>query len=576
MLPPLLAIVLAIATRRVVIPLGCGVLLGIGIALWNYPGELTAAESIGLYVRRLGAEAFDAVAGHDEDRWFWTSGHLQAFAFSLLLGAMVGVLERGGSMAAVIASLARMVGITGVGRAGRRAAQRLIAASGLAIFFDDYANTLLVGGTMRSTADRFAVSREKLAYLVDSTSAPIAGLSVISTWAAIEISYIEDGLVAGGVVAKDGGTPEALKLFIASIPYRFYPILALVMVAVIVITGRDFGPMASAEADAAEGTADEAATTEIAANDTFGQDVGGVRNDDGHVGDDADPVLRWRGRLGRGALVALTTIGVCLAVVLGVLIQTGRQSLVDNGDVPSFGSIIEAAEVMGQGDPYLSLVFGGGCGLITAWLMQTIFRRESPLDLLRWTMLGAMQMMPAMVILWLAWALSSVTGLVGTDTFLASLLSDNLPPWSLPAVVFLASAAMAFSTGTSWGTMGILTPLSISLAVRMSSFPIETVTSDPLLLGTTGAVLAGAIMGDHCSPISDTTVLSSRASGCDHVAHVRTQMPYALSVGGIATALAVASATINVSPWIGLAIASVLIAAMVRWGGRDAAESQTP
>jgi Na+/H+ antiporter NhaC len=508
LLPPLVAILFAIATRRVVIPLACGVFVG---------AVLLAVRDDQLAWWHAPQVFFDAM---------WTSAittsHLQAVAFTLLLGAMVGVLERGGGMRSLIRLLSRKI-------KSRRGAQSMIASSGLAIFFDDYANTLLLGGTMRSTADRYGLSREKLAYLVDSTAAPVAGLAVVSTWAAIEISYMGDGLKAGGVTEKSA----AFDLFIRSIPYRFYPWLALVMVYCISWTGRDFGPMRQVEQAAHNGRANALQS---------------------EPSESLDHRWLW--------VAAVVPVLLCLAAVAWVLVHTGLQAVGDWRQIEG-GPLRVAGQILGNGDAYVALIVGGLLGLIAA-IVMALGLGDLPLrGILRSAWGGAKQMVPALVILWFAWALSAMTEPDRLDTggYLAGLLSDRLDPRLLPTVVFLTAGAMAFSTGTSWGTMGILTPLSIALALRLDP------TGGPdgaIVLSTSGAVLAGAIFGDHCSPISDTTVLSSRASDCDHVAHVRTQMPYAIVVAVICIIAGTLPSTLGVSPWISLIVGLVAIVASVR------------
>lgn len=542
LLPPVIAILLALATRRVIVPLSSGILAGAILVGWQNPW--LASDGVGA---TLFAAAQDAV---------FSPSHQQAFAFSILLGAMVGVLEHGGAMAALIGCFARRV-------ASRLGAQRLIALSGMAIFFDDYANTLLVGGTMRPTADRFGVSREKLAYLVDSTSAPIAGLSLVSTWAAIEISYMSDGLAAAGIDSPSAG----FEMFVRSIPYRFYPILALVMVAAVAITGRDFGPMRSCEARAQSRRS--TSTTPMSSN---GQDAGSPPDDGGDSADDRDvkddgpqvvdgdagPTQLWH------AAAAVVPVAVCLVVVMGVLVATGIQNAGESLGLAQ-GTFEAAGIVLGNGDSYLGLVIGGGMGLVVAWMLHRRWVGQSEPQLAYAAFRGGKQMMPAMVILWLAWALSDLTEQLGTGEYLAGMLSTGLSPTLLPTLVFVTAGAVAFSTGTSWATMGLLTPLSIELAIEMDP------ASNPggaLALSTCGAVLAGAIFGDHCSPISDTTVLSSRSSGCDHIAHVRTQMPYALLVAGISILLGILPASLGISPWIAMVLAAGAIVLMLVLLGR--------
>lgn len=530
--PPVVAIILAIATRTVVVPLLVGVATGAVLVAYRGDGD-------GLSAAKIFYDAASAsVLGRD---------HVMALVFSLTLGGMVGVLERCGGMVAVIKRVSGRLHRAGAqGNPGddpvdgRSRAQRLIAATGLVIFFDDYANTLLVGGTMRTTADRFGISREKLAYLVDSTSAPIAGLSVISTWAAIEMSYMSDGLRSAGFESDSA----AFELFWRSIPYRFYPILALVMVGVVVWTGRDFGPMRQAEKKYWDTTSDRPVL--------------------GGDGASSPRRLHW---------AAIVPIVVCLASVLGALFWTGsngeRQTTVST-------SILGVMEILGNGDPYLALVIGGGVGLITAAVLHRMLGEVGWDSVVSGALAGAWQMMPAMIILWLAWALTDMTDQLRTGEYLAAWLSSGLPAAALPSVVFLVAGGVAFSTGTSWGTMGLLTPLSVRLSIEMladsSAASAAMIVHEPLVLATSGAVLAGAIFGDHCSPISDTTVLSSRSSGCDHLAHVRTQLPYALLVALVSIVVGAIPASFGCSPWICLAAGVVLIVTTTRVFGRRITE----
>ena len=226
------------------------------------------------------------------------------------------------------------------------------------------------------------------------------------------------------------------------------------------------------------------------------------------------------------------------------------------------------SDVLGNGDSYLALIAGGGVGLFIAIALHRLLAKMSWESLGRASIRGAWQMMPAMLILWFAWALSSMTEPDRLDTggYLSALLSQRISTEMLPTAVFLIAGAMAFSTGTSWGTMGILTPLSVSLAIQMD--PIGG-ASGAIALSTCGAVLAGAIFGDHCSPISDTTVLSSRASQCDHLAHVKTQLPYALVVAIISVFAGTIPSAFGISAWLCLGAQVVLMAGVMwRFGKR--------
>lgn len=530
LLPPVVAIVLAIMTRRVVIPLAAGVFAGALILAIGDPDRSWYAAPL-IFFDSLKASIFSI-------------SHLQALAFSLLLGAMVGVIEAGGGMGSLVRWLAGKV-------RSRRGAQTMIATSGLAIFFDDYANSLLLGGTMRSTSDRFGISREKLSYLVDSTAAPVAGLAVVGTWAAIEISYMGEGLQAAGI----NDPQAAFLLFIESIPYRFYPCLALVFVFIVAVSGRDFGPMLSAEQESLRetGQRDTASSTD--------QDFS-----------NQESRFLW--------VAAVLPVLVCIVVVAAVLVVTGLESISNldpeavNLD-PEAGLLRQAGEIIGNGDSYIALLAGSLIGLIVAIVTCLMLRGCGVRHAWRSALGGARQMMPALVILWFAWALSGMTDQDKLDTggYLSNILSDRLDVRLLPTVVFLLAGAIAFSTGTSWGTMGILTPLSIALAIRMTGS--EGQPENAIVLATCGSVLAGAIFGDHCSPISDTTVLSSQSSGCSHVAHVRTQLPYAITVASICVLVGTLPAAVGVSPWISLLIGSVLLVILMRLIGKHPRETCT-
>lgn len=512
LLPPLVAIGLAIATRRVIVPLALGVFSGAWLLTAAQP-DAAWWQSAVVFVKAI-VESIRAPS------------HLQVLGFTLLLGAMVGVLEAGGGMKALVAKIAGRI-------RSRRGAQSMIGLAGLIIFFDDYANTLLVGGTMRSTADRFRVSRAKLAYLVDSTAAPIAGLAFISTWVATEISYLESGIEAAGVELSDGSS--VFGLFLQSVPYRFYPWLALVMVFCVAATGRDFGPMRREEA-------------------SRGGQPGG------------DPGAAIRSPSTRLWLAAVLPIVFCVLAVLCVLVWTGvgQETTAESVDA---GFLQLAGTVLGQGDSYLALLVGGAVGLVVAFAAHNHWGDGNAYETVGGALRGGWQMMPAMAVLWLAWALSAMTEPDALDTggYLTGVLSDRLDPRLLPTAVFLLAGATAFSTGTSWGTMAILTPLAVALAVQL--VPAEG-AGGAVSLATFGAVLAGAIFGDHCSPISDTTVLSSRACGCDHVLHVRTQLPYALLVAAICVVFGTLPAAVGVSPWLSLLVGSLVVYGALRLLGR--------
>jgi len=513
LVPPLVAIFLAILTRRTLISLLVGILVGAVILQNGNP--FTGLWSAGVDYLWVKATDWDKV---------------QVYLFTLLTGGMIGLVSASGGMRGLVNHIVRFANT-------RVKGQVTGWLMGLAIFFDDYANMLLLGGTLQEVTDRLKISREKLAYVVDSTAAPVAGLALISTWVATEISYIEDGIHQ----IAAGEKPDAFVLFVQSIPYRFYSWWALLLVPLVAMTKRDFGPMLKAEVAMLRQGLVEKSTP---------------------AGEESLPESStW--------LNAAIPVGTMLLVVLAILYGTGYQSVLSEDVEPSL------LQIIGQGNSYQALLYGSAAGLGVAILLIAPQRLLSGSQF-GWAILkGFYAMLPALFILWLAASLAAQTEppvidaetgqitLNGLDTagYLKQLLETNLPIEMLPTAVFILAAAVAFSTGTSWGTMGILVPLSVSLSAGMLTGSGEALdVADPILLSVVGSVLAGAIFGDHCSPISDTTILSSQSCGCDHMAHVRTQMPYAI-LGG---ALAILLGTVPVAYGVPVYVCHVLgVGAMV-------------
>ena len=474
------------------------------------------------------------------------TAHASILVFSFLLGGMVGVISKSGGTRGIVEAVKPLATTP-------RRAQLATYLSGLAIFFDDYANTLIVGNTMRPITDRMNVSREKLAYIVDSTAAPVAAIVFVSTWVGFEISLISDGLAAAAV--QSGTTPEvaaalqsanAFTVFIHSIPYLFYPLLALLMVGLIVFLQRDFGPMLQAErrASRGEGLYREGAMLMSEAGSDKMEPVDGAP-------------LRWYN-------AALPVLAVVLVVLFGLYFQGKSNFAAANpGQSPTPWDIFGAASA------FDALLWGSLTGCIVAIALavgQRILTVHQAID----GLVGGMRaMFLAGIILILAWSLGSVTEVLGTAPYISGLLEGNLPPQLLPALVFLTAASIAFATGTSWGTMGILLPLVIPLAVALGGTTApEAGTAYVILLGSIASVLAGAIFGDHCSPISDTTVMSSMASACDHVDHVRTQLPYALVVGVVGVLIGNIPTAYGFPVWVSLALGAAILFALLRFYGK--------
>ncbi len=525
LLPPLVAITLALVFKEVVVSLFAGIWLGC-LFLAGYNPLAAVLMVIGRFARET----------------MTSSDHASIILFSLLLGGMVGILSRMGATRAIVNALAPIA-------TTRKRGLLATWLAGLAIFFDDYANTLVVGNTMRPVTDRLRISREKLAYIVDSTAAPVAAIVFVSTWVGYEISLIGDGFrlaasqnLSNAVVVAGLQAYTPFGIFIQTIPYLFYPILAIFTVAMLIFTGRDFGPMLKAERRAATGGGLFRPGAQLA------MDVDGKLEEPAH----GKPAT-W--------VSAVIPIATLIVTVLVGLVQTGRAALEP-------GTPATLMNIFGGADPFTPLLWGSLLGCIAAVLLAVLQRILSLQQSVEALASGIRAMILAMIILVLAWSLADVTNSLSTAAYLSQLLSDAIPIELLPVSVFVIAAAISFATGTSWGTMAILLPLAIPLTVALGG---EAVVSggpqNHVLLSAIGAVLAGSIFGDHCSPISDTTVLSSMASGCDHVDHVRTQLPYALVVAGVGLVLGSIATAYGMPPALSLLLGAAVIGLVIRFVG---------
>ena len=525
LLPPLAAILLALITREVVISLFAGIWLG-ALFLVDYNPLSATLMSVDEF-------ALQALADNPD--------HVAIVMFSLLLGGMVGVMSRSGGTLGMVEAMRPYA-------TSRRRGQFFTWLAGIMIFFDDYANTLIVGNTMRPITDRLKVSREKLAYVVDSTAAPMAAIALISTWVGFEITLIGDALASSaGTVADPAEAADLLaasenpfNVFLHSIPYLFYPILALAFVVMTVVTKRDFGPMRAAEQRAVSGGGLHRPDAQLAT------DTGG-----GLMEAPEDKPRRW---INAAAPVVLT-----IFVALGGIFVTGREAA---------GADAGIRAVVGAADPFKALIWASFLGSATAIVMVWGQRILSLQEAIEAWVGGMRAMMMAVIILVLAWGLGGVTEALGTGPYLSSLLSDTLPIHLLPVLTFLTAAVISFATGTSWGTMSILYPVVVPLAVAMGAgVGFDAGSHYSVLLGVVSSIMAGAIFGDHCSPISDTTVMSSMASACDHVDHVRTQLPYAVTVAFVAMLVGDIPSAYGFNPFLGLAIGIVILYGVLRFFG---------
>jgi len=518
LLPPLIAILLALIFKEVVVSLFAGVWIGAFIA-----GGMRVDSAYYLLL-----SLFD-VLEHYVIQALADSGHLSIIVFSMLIGGMVAVISRNGGMAGVVLAFSRYA-------RSPRSTQFITWLLGVAIFFDDYANTLIVGNTMRSVTDRFRISREKLAYIVDSTAAPVAAVAFITTWIGAELGYIDDGIAQISQMPGEEISMTAYGIFIASLKYSFYPVLTLAFILMLVYTQRDYGPMYQAERRARE-------TGEL-----FRRRSAAEEEDMENL----DPVegapLRWYNAVIPVGLVILITlyglIDTGVASTYQELVAAGADlgnqswstvwgniSLLTEGD----GFLAKLGKLIGNANSYVALLWASLSGVVAAILLSVGGRIMRLADAISTMITGFKAMLPAILILTLAWSLAATTEELHTAVYLTSSLQDSVNPYLMPVIIFVLAALISFSTGSSWSTMAILYPIAIPTTWAICTAQgIDPDTSMQLLLNVISTTLAASVLGDHCSPISDTTILSSLASDCNHIDHVRTQLPYALTVGSVA------------------------------------------
>jgi Na+/H+ antiporter NhaC len=483
LLPPLLAIVMALIFRQVVIALFAGVWLGAFLAM--------DFDIIRSFYHVIDHYVIDSLAGAGG------ADHVSIAIFTLLLGGMVGVFSRMGGTQGIVDAISRTATSP---RRGQIAAWLM----GIFIFFDDYTNTLIVGNTMRPLTDKLRISREKLSYIVDSTAAPVACIAVITSWIGFEISLIKDAFTAMGMERNPFTT------FVSSIQYSFYPILTLAFGFVIAISSRDFGPMLKAERRARE--------------------TGRVLSENAVPISNIDTELTAKDDIPMRSINAVLPIAVVVFGTVAGLLITGRNSLLEAGI-----SNYTWMDLFRESNSFTALLWSSLTGCVVAVALALGQRILSLTETMNAWVGGIKTMMPAMIILVLAWCIGSVCNDLHTADYLVAKMSGIISPGMLPTLIFLSAAAISFSTGTSWGTMTILTPITIPLAVKILELSSVTApTQEAILLSSIAAILAGSVFGDHCSPISDTTIMSSMACAADHVDHVRTQLPYAVTVAIIA------------------------------------------
>ena len=488
LIPPIVAILLAFITKNVVISLFIGVLSGgfiLNLTGFNVFGALTQAFLD--FINRALNSLSDP----------WNAGIVMQV---LVIGGVINLVAKMGGAKAIAEALAKKAKTA-------KSAQLITWFLGICVFFDDYANSLIVGPIMRPVADKMKISRERLAFIIDATAAPIAGLAIISTWIGLEVSLISEGFESIGVEASGFG------VFLQTIPYRFYNILILAFIVITIITLREFGPMRKAEISARK--LKDLTNEEIAVTSS-------------HM-DELEPkegvkLSIWNAIVPIGALIISAIVAFYYSGYSSIMAgdDIAIKAIVTNSPL-SFKAILE---VFAASDASIALLQSAIFSTVVAIVMavwKKIFTISEAIEV--WID-GMKGLIITGVILILAWSLGSVIKELGAAEYLVEALNGAIPAFLLPSLIFILGAIISFSTGSAYGTMSILMPLAIPLAYKINPEMSFVIVS-------TSAVLTGAIFGDHCSPISDTTILSSMGAGCSHIEHVKTQMWYALFVAAI-------------------------------------------
>ena len=486
LLPPVIAIVLALITKEVYSSLFIGILAG-GVIYAGFNFETTM-----VHVFKDGF--IDTIAD---------SYNIGILIFLVLLGSLVAMMNKTGGSAAFGRWAAAHI-------KSRIGAQLATIALGVLIFVDDYFNCLTVGSVMRPVTDKKNISREKLSYLIDATAAPVCIIAPISSWAAA---------VAG--FAKGAGAESGMSLFIQAIPYNFYALLTIVMMIFIAVTKFDYGPMKKFEDAAKQGEMDKL--------DEMAKKAEEVANDKGKVIDLVIPV-----------------VFLIVTCVIGMIYSGGFFT----ADSEQYHHFIGA---FSDSDASVGLVLGSFVTIIFAVIYFICRRVISFKNCMEAIPEGFNAMTPAILILCCAWTLKTMTDSLGAKIFISQLIEGSAGGFQmlLPAIIFVIAVGLSFATGTSWGTFGILIPIVLS---------VFSGTDGSITIIAVSACMAGAVCGDHCSPISDTTIMASAGGQCNHLNHVSTQLPYALTVAGVSFVSYIIAGFVQ-SAWIALPIAIVLMLA---------------
>ncbi len=505
-LPPLVAILMALITKEVFSSLFVGLLVGTTI-IFKYKGFSFFTSIFKGLLAVVDTYALASLNNPD---------HLSIIIFSMLIGGMVALITLNGGMKGIVYHLAKYA-------KNPKSGQFITWLMGLIIFFDDYANTLVVGNTMKPVTDRLNISREKLAYLVDSTSAPIASIAFITTWIGAELSYINEGINHLGI------NQSAYQIFISSLSYAFYPVFTLGFVLILILKNRDFGPMYKMEIKARK----------------YGIKALNTKNSNNKHLNELESAENVKARWYNAFIPVLIVVS---GTIIG-LIYTGWDSSTWNNPGMSFTS--KLSQIIGNADSFKALIWSSLIGVLISIALSVIQRVLTLRDTMEGLVNGFKTMFNAILILILAWSIALITEHMHTATFITNVLRVvKVTPYLIPALAFVFSGLIAFSTGSSWGTMAIIYPLILPASWKIcAEYGLDIDHTLPIFYNVVSTVLAGSVLGDHCSPISDTTILSSLASSCNHLNHVKTQMPYALVVGAVSLFIGTIPGAYGIPTW---------------------------
>ena len=513
LLPPLVAIALAFITKETILSLFIGVFVGEFMVSVNDLNIISSAINAFL---AMGTQIISCMADP------WNAGIILQ---CLLIGGIIQLVTKMGGAKALADEFAKRADTP-------RKAQLFTELLGLCVFFDDYANSLIVGPIMRPVMDKLHVSREKLAFVVDATAAPVAGIAIISTWIGLELSLITQGFESIGMHVSGFG------IFLQTIPFRFYNILILIFIVISALTYYEFGPMKEAEKKARARKESEPVESLAATSFDDVKPVDGIKLS---IWNAIIPI----GVLIIGALIAFYWSGY--TTILGGE-DKALITLMQNSPL-SFQGIFEA---LSQSDASVALFQAALLASIVAIVIAVLQKIMTIEEAISEWVGGMKTIVITGVILLLAWSLGGVIGDLGTADYLVGVLADTIPIFILPTLIFVLGALISFATGTSYGTMSILMPLTIPLAWAVNP-------EMGFVIVCTSGVLTGAIFGDHCSPISDTTILSSMGTSCNHIDHVSTQIYYAIFVAAIAIIFGYIPAGFGIQWYISIPVAIVVM-----------------